>query len=431
MNVHIHWFRRDLRLHDHRALYEAAKQGLPIVGLFIFDKEILDKLDDPKDMRVQFIHDALSSMKSQLEEKGSSLIVKYGTPLQVWKDLLSEYDVQSVSAVRDYEPYAKERDKQVYDFLQTKNIKFAGYKDQVIFEKSEVVKQDGGVYTVFTPYRKTWEAKLRPEDYQDFSVDLESFHKMPAQAMPSLSSMGFEQTSTEHFPGKNLTDNLIKNYHDTRNLPYVKGTSRLSVHLRFGTISIRELVRRAVKLNDTFLSELIWRDFYQMTLYHFPESVNKAIKPKYDRIEWENNEAHFQAWCEGKTGYPLVDAGMRELNTTGYMHNRVRMVVASFLTKHLLIDWRWGERYFAAKLLDFDLSANVGGWQWAAGCGNDAAPYFRVFNPTTQAEKFDPENKYIKTFVKEYGTKAYPEPIVEHKFARERVLARFKEALNS
>lgn len=429
MNVHIHWFRRDLRLHDHRALHEVAKQGMPIVGLFIFDKEILDKLDDPKDRRVQFIHNALLNMKLQLEEIGSSLVIKYGTPLQVWKDLLSEYDVQSVSAVRDYEPYAKERDKQVYDFLQTKNIKFVGYKDQVIFEKSEVVKQDGGVYTVFTPYRKTWEAKLRPDDYQDFSVNLTSFHKIPTQEIPSLSSMGFEQSSNEHFPGKSLTDNLIKNYHNTRNLPYINGTSRLGVHLRFGTISIRELVRRAVNLNETFLSELIWRDFYQMTLYHFPESVNKAIKPKYDRIEWENNEADFQAWCEGKTGYPLVDAGMRELNTTGYMHNRVRMVVASFLTKHLLIDWRWGERYFAAKLLDFDLSANVGGWQWAAGCGNDAAPYFRVFNPTAQAEKFDPNNTYIKTFVKEFGTKAYPEPIVEHKFARERVLARFKDAL--
>ena len=429
MSIHIHWFRRDLRLEDHRALHEAAKLNTPIVGLFIFDKDILDKLEDKRDLRVQFIHEQLQLMKKKLEEHGSSLVVKYGKPLDIWKNLTESYPVASVSAVRDYEPYAKKRDKEVYDYLSSKNVKFTGYKDQVIFEKSEVVKKDGGIYTVFTPYRKAWESLLTEDHYREFKVDFSSFAKLEKMRIPSLTEMGFSQLEHVDFPDNKLKSQILNNYHETRDTPSINGTSRLSIHLRFGTISIRSLVRAAIHKNQVYLSELIWRDFYQMTLYHFPECVNRAIKPKYDKIQWENNENHFKAWCEGKTGYPLVDAGMRELNTTGYMHNRVRMVVASFLTKHLLIDWRWGERYFAEKLLDFDLSANVGGWQWAAGCGNDAAPYFRVFNPTTQAEKFDPNNTYIKKHIREWGTSAYPKPIVDHKFARERALERYKKAL--
>ncbi|MCC5918411.1 MAG: deoxyribodipyrimidine photo-lyase [Cryomorphaceae bacterium] len=427
--IHIHWFRRDLRLNDHSALSAACQSGFPILPVFIFDPKILHYLPK-KDQRVHFIHQTLCEIKKQLENRGSTLKVYFDTPIEAWKKITSEYDVQSVSVVRDYEPYAQKRDKAIHAYLKDKSIEMKGYKDQVIFEKNEITKDDGGYYAVFTPYRKQWEKHLTDKDLQEFPINLDKFHKSAPKPMIGLSEMGFEKTDPIHFPTPSVSDAIIEHYDQKRDIPSIRGTSRLSVHLRFGTVSIRALAKRAKSLNHTFLNELIWREFYQMTMYHNPQSATKAIKPAYDNIEWENNEQQFEAWCAGKTGYPLVDAGMRELNTTGFMHNRIRMLTASFLTKHLLIDWRWGERYFAEKLLDFDLASNVGGWQWAAGCGNDAAPYFRIFNPHTQLKKFDPKLEYVQKFVTEYGTPAYPGEIIEHKVGRERALERYKLGLN-
>ena len=429
-DIHIHWFRRDLRIEDHRALYEAAKFGKPILPLFIFDTHILNALSDKKDRRVHFIHHTLTEIKARLEEVGATLCVKFGDPIDVWKLLAEEYNIASVTVVRDYEPYAQERDQEINSFFNERRIQFKGYKDQVIFEKSEIVKGDQGYYSVFTPYSKQWKHSLHDDHIRNYEVDRSAFLKTDPLSMPSLEEMGFSPTDESLFPASDVQESIIAHYDQTRDIPSIEGTSRLGVHLRFGTVSIRRLVREYKDLNETFLNELIWREFYQMTLYHNPESVNKAIKPKYDNIIWENNEEHFAAWCAGKTGYPLVDAGMRELNTTGYMHNRIRMLTASFLTKHLLIDWRWGERYFAEKLLDFDLAANVGGWQWAAGCGNDASPYFRIFNPYIQQKKFDPDNLYVKRFVPEFNTPSYPQPIVDHAEARLRALDRYKMILS-
>lgn len=430
-NIVFFWFRRDLRLDDNAGLYHALKSGMPVLPVFIFDTDILSKLTNPADKRVLFIHKEIQSLKQQLEALGSTLLVFHGKPLEIWQKLIAQYSIKEVYCNRDYEPYARERDKSLYDWFLTQNIYFKGYKDQVIFEKNEVVKADGSAFLVFSPYMRRWKERLSDKDLQPFlSKELlpENLYKSSPSTLPSLADMGFTPEDVA-FPERDFDQKVIANYHKNRNFPAIKGTSRLGVHLRFGTISIRKLAQFAIKQDEKYLNELIWREFFMMALYFTPTAVNKAIKPKYDRIVWENNEAHFKAWCTGHTGYPIVDAGMRELNQTGFMHNRVRMIVASFLTKHLLIDWRWGEAYFAEKLLDYEQSSNIGGWQWAAGSGLDAAPYFRVFNPTTQAEKFDPKNAYIKKWVPEYGTPAYAKPIVEHKFARERALARFKEAL--
>lgn len=430
-NIVFFWFRRDLRLDDNAGLYHALKSGMPVLPVFIFDTDILSKLTNPADKRVLFIHKEIHSLKQQLEALGSTLLVFHGKPLEIWQKLIAQYPIKEVYCNRDYEPYARERDKSLYDWFLTQNISFKGYKDQVVFEKNEVVKADGSAFLVFSPYMRRWKERLSDQDLQPFlSKELlpENLYKSSPSTLPSLADMGFTPEDMA-FPERDFDQKVIANYHKNRNFPAIKGTSRLGVHLRFGTISIRKLAQFAIKQDEKYLNELIWREFFMMALYFTPTAVNKAIKPKYDRIVWENNEAHFKAWCTGHTGYPIVDAGMRELNQTGFMHNRVRMIVASFLTKHLLIDWRWGEAYFAEKLLDYEQSSNIGGWQWAAGSGLDAAPYFRVFNPTTQAEKFDPKNTYIKKWVPEYGTPAYAKPIVEHKFARERALARFKEAL--
>lgn len=430
-NIVFFWFRRDLRLDDNAGLYHALKSGMPVLPVFIFDTDILSKLTNPADKRVLFIHKEIQSLKQQIEALGSTLLVFHGKPLEIWQKLIAQYSIKEVYCNRDYEPYARERDKSLYDWFLTQNIYFKGYKDQVIFEKNEVVKADGSAFLVFSPYMRRWKERLSDKDLQPFlSKELlpENLYKSSPSTLPSLADMGFTPEDVA-FPERDFDQKVIANYHKNRNFPAIKGTSRLGVHLRFGTISIRKLAQFAIKQDEKYLNELIWREFFMMALYFTPTAVNKAIKPKYDRIVWENNEANFKAWCTGHTGYPIVDAGMRELNQTGFMHNRVRMIVASFLTKHLLIDWRWGEAYFAEKLLDYEQSSNIGGWQWAAGSGLDAAPYFRVFNPTTQAEKFDPKNAYIKKWVPEYGTPAYAKPIVEHKFARERALARFKEAL--
>lgn len=428
--ITIFWFRRDLRLEDNAGLYHALKSGLPVLPLFIFDKNILSELNE-KDLRVQFIWREVMEIKAKLEnEFGSSILMKFGDPNEVYLQLLDEYSIKMVFTNKDYEPYAQQRDRAIYDTLKSKGVEFRGYKDQVIFEKSEVVKDDGKPYTVFTPYMRKFKDRLTDFHLKSYPNKKYSAHYYKTESLPELTlqEMDFIETSFE-FPAKQVGSDLLKTYAETRDIPSVKGTSRLSLHLRFGTISIRELAKKAKAVNVKFFNELIWRDFYQMILFHFPHTVTASFRPKYDDINWENDETLFKKWCDGKTGYPLVDAGMRELNATGFMHNRVRMVVASFLTKHLLIDWRWGEAYFAAKLLDFDQASNIGGWQWAAGSGVDAAPYFRVFNPTLQLEKFDKSFKYVKRWVPEYETSQYPEPIVDHKFARERAIATYKKAL--
>lgn len=424
------WFRRDLRLHDNAGLFHALKAGHKVLPLFIFDQDILLQLEDKADRRVQFIHHHLQQLHKQLIAMGSGLLVRYGKPHDVIAGLTEEYRIGAVYTNHDYEPYAIRRDKQVHDMLQGRGIQLHTFKDQVIFEKQEVVKDDGIPYTVWTPYSKKWKTLFNhtaPESYpsEDYSSQ---YFAMQAGQLPELEEIGFQSVS-EKFAAPAVSDDLIRNYHATRDFPALPGTSRLSVHLRFGTISIRKLVERASRLNEKFLNELIWREFYQMILWHFPEVVHHAFRREYDHIAWRNDEAEFKLWCEGKTGFPIVDAGMRELNATGYMHNRVRMITASFLTKDLLIDWRWGEAYFAEKLLDFELASNNGGWQWAAGTGVDAAPYFRIFNPESQAKKFDPENIYIRKWVPELDQWSYSKPMVDHQMARARVLKAYKEAL--
>lgn len=428
--VNIFWFRRDLRLHDNSGLYHALKAGIPVLPVFIFDTDILDELEDKNDRRVEFIHLALREMQQQLVKQGSTLDVRYGKPEEVFPQLLKDYAVSSVYTNTDYEPYARQRDAAIEKMLSKKGIGFHSFKDQVILEKGEVLKEDGKPYTVFTPYSRRWKATIKKEHLQYYPVEnyFANFYQQAPLPVISLEKMGFAPAGIS-FPGKEWKKEIIRHYKEQRDYPAIEGTSRLSVHLRFGTISIRELAREAGALNETFLNELIWRDFYHMILWHFPKVVCHAFKPEYDNIKWRNNEQEFQAWCRGQTGYPIVDAGMRELNATGFMHNRVRMIVASFLTKHLLIDWRWGEAYFAKKLLDFDLAANNGGWQWAAGSGCDAAPYFRVFNPYLQTQKFDPDLKYIRHWVPELDEFAYPQPIVVHELARKRCLEVYAAAL--
>ena len=429
-NINIFWFRRDLRLNDNAGLYRALKKGIPVLPIFIFDTSILDKLEDKKDRRVEFIHNAIQAIHSELIEFKSSIQVFYSTPENVFKELVNTYDIESVYTNHDYEPYAHERDTHIKHFLETKNISFKTYKDQCVFEKSEITKDDGKPYTIFTPYSRKWKAKLTDYDVKAYPTQkyFSNFFKTSSFQIPSLSDIGFEPSDLET-PSKTIPKSIVTNYTEQRNFPAIRGTSLLSVHLRFGTVSIRDLAKQALALNETWLNELIWRDFYMMILHHFPHAAKNSFKPQYDKISWRNNEAEFKTWCEGKTGFPIVDAGMRELNETGFMHNRVRMIVASFLVKDLLIDWRWGEAYFAQKLIDFDLSANNGGWQWAAGSGCDAAPYFRIFNPSEQIKKFDPKYEYIKKWVPEFGSSNYPLPIVDHAKARLRTLAAYKDAL--
>lgn len=428
--VTLFWFRRDLRLQDNAGLFHALQSGHPVVPVFIFDTSILDALEDKDDRRVEFIHQAISSIQSELSALGSTLDVRYGKPQQVYQDLLKEYDIKAVYTNHDYEPYARERDKVIGQWLQQQGCVFQTFKDQVLLEKNEVLKDDGKPYTVFTPYSRKWKAVLAAQPIPSYNTKkfFNHFYKQQEKAIPSLASMGFTPAGLP-FPAATWKKELITRYKEQRDIPSLPGTSRLSVHLRFGTISIRELAKEAGSLNETFLNELIWRDFYHMILWHFPQVVDRSFKPEYDTIRWRNNEKEFEAWCNGMTGYPIVDAGMRELNATGFMHNRVRMIVASFLTKHLLIDWRWGEGYFARKLLDFDLAANNGGWQWAAGSGCDAAPYFRVFNPYLQTQKFDPELKYIRKWVPEFEELTYTRPIVVHEEARKRCLETYAAAL--
>jgi deoxyribodipyrimidine photo-lyase len=436
--VNIFWFRRDLRLEDNAGLYHALKAETPVLPLFIFDDNILGKLENKTDPRVNFLHHTITELRKQLGDLGSSILVKYGNPETIWKEILEEYEVGAVFTNRDYETYAQKRDKTVENLLNERKIELHTFKDHILFEKDEVLKDDGTPYIVFTPYSKKWRKRLESKMEADGTYFyfksypnekyFKHFYKTDAFPIPTLTTIGFEPSDIK-IPTKTVTQKIIKEYGENRDFPAIDGTSKLGIHFRFGTISIRDKARKGDKLSKVYLSELIWRDFYAQILAHFPHVERNPFRAKYDFIEWENNEEHFEKWCEGKTGYPMVDAGMRELNETGHMHNRVRMVVASFLTKHLLTDWRWGEAYFAEKLLDFDLASNNGGWQWAAGSGTDAAPYFRIFNPESQMKKFDKEHIYINKWIPEFGTNKYPEPIVEHKFARARCLERYKSGL--
>lgn len=430
MNINIFWFRRDLRLVDNHGLFRALKSGKPVVPVFIFDKNILNELSDKNDRRVSFIYDRLLQLQAEIKKYNASLTILYDEPLKAFKKLAKEYNISEVFTNHDYEPYAINRDEEIAVYLKKKGIKFSTFKDQVIFEKNEVMKSDGSPYTIFTPYSRIWKQKLAAENLTGYPSEdnLAAFLKSRPVPFPSLKVMGFEKTKFA-VPEKTIDPSVIQRYDETRNIPSVNGTSRLSIHLRFGTVSIRQLVKAATELNEQWLNELIWREFFMMILFHFPHVISSSFKPKYDSIRWRNNEQEFELWCKGETGYPIVDAGMRELNETGFMHNRVRMIVASFLTKHLLIDWRWGEAYFAEKLLDYELSSNNGNWQWAAGCGCDAAPYFRIFNPAEQTKRFDPDMVYIKRWIKNYQP-GYLPPVVEHEFARNRALNIYKQSLS-
>ena len=412
-------------------LYNALSDDLPVLPLFIFDTNILYDLEDKHDARISFIHEQLTNINNQLKSKGSSLLVEHGAPAEVWKKLISSHQVKKVYTNHDYEPYATERDQSIAKLLRKHDIEFKTFKDQVLLEKSEVLKDNGEPYVVFTPYSRQWHKTISDRNYEPVpsALHFNNFAPRKFEEPLSLTDIGFRPANTI-IPPPDLPDKILDNYAAQRDIPAANGTSRLGIHLRFGTISIRKVASEARKKSKVYLNELIWREFYQMILWHFPRVVHENFQTKYDKLNWRNNEREFEAWCKGQTGYPIVDAGMRQLNETGFMHNRVRMIVASFLTKHLLIDWRWGEAYFAKKLLDYELASNNGGWQWAAGTGVDAAPYFRVFNPELQTKKFDPKLQYIKQWVPEFQELNYPKPIVEHKEARERAIKTYKQALS-
>jgi deoxyribodipyrimidine photo-lyase len=432
--ISVCWLRRDLRLHDNAALFHALQSGFPVLPVFIFDDAILNQLDDKADKRVDLIYQMLENIQQKLQTSEASIRIFHGSVKQAFETLTSEYDLKKVFCNRDYEPYALQRDAEIRDFLNSKNIEFHSYKDQVIFEWNEVLKADGTPYTVFTPYSRVWKKQLSEIQIPVYPTEkyFAGFYKSDKKfQFPKLEEIGFQKTGVQ-FQEPKTEIHIIENYHLTRDTPSLEtGTTGLSLHLRFGTVNVRELVKIAKVSNETWLNELIWREFFMSILMHFPHVAHGAFKKQYDAIAWRNNEDEFLRWCNGTTGFPIVDAGMRQLNETGLMHNRVRMITASFLVKDLLIDWRWGEAYFASKLFDYDLSANNGNWQWAAGCGCDAAPYFRIFNPAEQTKRYDPELKYIRRWVPEINEFGYPAPIVDHSMARERTLKAFKEALNN
>lgn len=430
--INVFWFRRDLRLEDNKGLYEALSGPIPVMPVFIFDSQILDQLDHPDDARVTFIHQSVKELYHRLKKLGSALFVFHGRPVDVFKTLLAQHEIAEVYTNKDYEPYARQRDGEVAALLKSNNIPFLPFKDHVIFESLEVARENGEPYRVYTPYKNRWMTLLSQNHIAEYPSETLAarFLKTAHSYFPTLGDIGFT-ASTIEIPALKLDEHVLRAYDKTRDFPAAQGTSRLGVHLRHGTLSIRKAVKEAMRLNKVWLQELIWREFYIMILDNFPNVAHQEFNPKYRSMPWRHDEDQFRRWCEGTTGYPIVDAGMRELNATGYMHNRVRMITASFLTKHLLIDWRWGEAYFAQRLLDYELASNNGGWQWAGGCGTDAQPYFRIFNPYEQARKFDPKGQYIKKWVKEINTGNYPDPIIDHKFARERAIATFKKALET
>ncbi len=431
MEINIFWFRRDLSLHDNHGLFEALKSGHSVIPIFIFDKEILEELQK-NDSRVSFIHDNLRRINNELKQYKSSILILHDRVEETFQKLVNEYKIISVYANEDYESDAIKRDDLVLQLLQKNGISFNTFKNQVIYSKNDISQggtKDGKPYTIFTPYKNAWLSKFKTEDKIEVYPSekyLDNLYKKEFR-FPDLSKIGFTKGQ---FMVKDYNLSMIEDYAKNRDYPDVDATTYLGPHLRFGTISIRQLVKEYGSLNETFLSELIWREFFMQIMFHYPKSEQHNFKSKYDAIKWRNNEDEFLLWCEGKTGYPIVDAGMHQLNTTGYMHNRLRMITASFLVKHLLIDWRWGEAYFAEKLLDYELASNVGNWQWAAGTGCDAAPYFRIFNPMTQQAKFDKNHDYILRFIPEYAPDKYINPIVEHVFARKRALDTYKTAIS-
>jgi deoxyribodipyrimidine photo-lyase len=424
MKISIFWYRRDLRLEDNTGLFEALNENENVLPIFIFDDSILDELPED-DARVNFIYESLSKINKQLNNHNASLQILKGQIDDVWEKLVTTYDVQKVYLNKDYEPYAIKRDQKIKEFLNSKGIEMKTFKDQVIFEEDEIVKADGKPYTVFTPYKRKWLEKFTKVNL-NLIADFDNFYKKIID-FPTLNQLGLKNSPLKV---KNYSLKNVSTYSETRNFPNLDSTSYLSPHLRFGTISVRQIITELKNKSETFLSELIWREFFMQIIFHFPNVVTKNFRPKYDGIKWINNKEDYDNWCQGKTGYPLVDAGMRQLNETGYMHNRVRMVTAGFLCKHLLIDWRYGEAYFAKKLLDYELSSNNGNWQWAAGTGCDAAPYFRIFNPIEQLKKFDKTLTYTKKWVKDFDTLEYPKPIVDHKYARNRALEAYKKGIN-
>ncbi len=427
----IHWFRRDLRLNDNTALYHALRSGFPVLPVFLFDRNILDGLK-PDDRRVSFIYNTLCDLDTFLRKHHSALSILSGTPEQAFKTLIEKFDIAAVYTNRDYEPYATNRDSAIAALLRQNNIPFFDYKDQVIFERLEISKPDSGPYTIYTPYANRWKQFLNREEIRSYPSQhhLSSLYRISGLSMPGLQQIGFRHCDPGVFH-PDIGESLLAAYSTNRNLPYLRGTNHIGTHLRFGLLSIRELVKLAARTNEQWLNELIWREFFMMILANYPEVENSSFRSQYDRIRWRNNEREFVAWCKGETGYPIVDAGMRQLNEIGWMHNRVRMITASFLCKHLLTDWRWGEAYFAEKLLDYELASNNGNWQWAAGSGCDAAPYFRIFNPEIQTRKFDPGMLYIRTWIKDFDRGYSHKPIVDHQFARQRALEAYKAALRS
>jgi len=426
------WHRRDLRLHDNAGLFHSLKNHPQVQPLFIFDTDILQKLRDPSDARVTFLQDQLHEMKQEYQKKGSDLWVFHGRPQEVFRKLFSENKVQALYTNHDYEPSAIERDRKIEKLCETQGAEFHSFKDQVIFEKAEIQTDSGNPYTVYTPYKNKWLKALSPFYLKSYEMDGLWKNLNPSkksQAMSSLKDIGFERNIKIEMPNRKLTPGLLKRYAEDRDFPAKDATTHLGMALRFGTASVREWARRGKEFSPTWLSELVWREFFMQILYHFPHVEKSSFRPEYEKVAWRQNNSEFERWCNGDTGYPIVDAGMRELNNTGYMHNRARMVTASFLTKHLLMHWLLGERYFAEKLLDYDLAANNGNWQWAAGTGCDAAPYFRIFNPESQTERFDANYEYIRKWVPEFETSKYPKPMVDHKEARDRALRAFAMAL--
>jgi deoxyribodipyrimidine photo-lyase len=429
MKINIFWFRRDLRLEDNTGLNNAMDSGFPVLPIFIFDDEIIMELP-ADDARISFIYSRLSGIDKELRQNGSSLYVLKGKPDAVFRKIIASFDINTVFVNKEYEPYAIKRDNDVRILLETKGIRMQSFRDQVIFGENDVLKPDKKPYTIFTPYCKKWLSEysaIPGVNKMKRPSGLENFYKSSFR-FPSLEETGFRKSIMTVRP---YDLSAIKDYAKLRDLPAEDKTSYLSAHLRFGTVSIRYIVELAMKENPAFLNELIWREFFMQILFHFPYVVTENFRPAYDGIQWRNNENEFKRWCQGETGYPIVDAGMRQLNETGFMHNRVRMITSGFLCKDLLIDWRWGEAYFAEKLLDYELSSNNGNWQWAAGTGCDAASYFRVFNPETQQKKFDPKNEYVRRWVKDFEKPGYPERMVDHNFAYHRVIAAYKNGIKT
>ena len=429
--INIFWFRRDLRLYDNHGLSKATHDNLKVIPIFIFDTTITSLLAS-NDRRINFIYDNLLEIDSELNKKyKSNLNVFQGKPYDIFKNLMENYSIKNVYTNNDYEPYAINRDESIKELLSYNGINFKSYKDQVIFEKNEIVKDDGNPYVVYTPFMKKWKTKLNEDiTLLDEKKILNNFYQEAISNLLKLSDYGFVENESKIEAFK-LNKEIVINYAERRNFPYLNSTSKIGPYLRFGSVSIRKIVSGLLRgfKEDTFLKELIWREFFMQILYHFPHTAKDSFKSKYDKIVWLNEEKAFESWKNGNTGYPLIDAGMNELNLTGFMHNRVRMITASFLCKHLLIDWRWGEKYFAEKLNDYEMASNVGNWQWASGSGVDAAPYFRIFNPHTQILKFDNKREYINKWV-DVNSSDYPNEIIDHKFARDRCLNTYKKYLD-